>query len=62
MRKVCTYCGQEGHRAHRCPNRQHASRDGVDGPPMTARDLFWATLLVAIVAAVSRLGLEFAHA
>lgn len=21
-RKVCTYCGQEGHRAHACPRRQ----------------------------------------
>ena len=29
---------------------------------MTARDLFWATVLVAIVAAVSRIGLEFGHA
>lgn len=29
---------------------------------MTARDLFWSTLLVAIVAACSVLGLEFGHA
>ena len=21
--KICTYCGQTGHRAHRCPRRSH---------------------------------------
>ena len=56
-RKVCVYCGQEGHHSHICPRRQN-----LEGPPMTARDLFWATLLVAIVAAVSRVGLEFSYA
>lgn len=43
---TCTYCGREGHRAHRCPSRQHLL-------PLRASDLFWATVLVAIIAAVS---------
>lgn len=43
---TCTYCGKQGHRAHRCPTRQHVF-------PLRASDLFWVTVLVAIIAAVS---------
>jgi hypothetical protein len=41
---TCAYCGQGGHRAHRCPRRKHAM-------PWTGLDLFLATVLVALVAA-----------
>jgi Zinc knuckle len=44
--QTCTYCGKTGHRAHRCPTRQHAM-------PWTGLDLFVATVLVALIAAVS---------
>ncbi len=30
--------------------------------PLRARDLFWATVLVAVVAGASLIGLEFGHA
>lgn len=44
--QTCTYCGKEGHRAHRCPTRQHLL-------PLRASDLYWVTLLVALIAGVS---------
>lgn len=52
---TCTYCGKAGHRAHRCPTRQHVF-------PLRASDLFWATVLVAILAGASLLRLELGHA
>ena len=52
---VCTYCGMVGHRAHACPTRKHLL-------PLRVSDLFWGTLLVAIVAGAARLRLEMARA
>lgn len=41
--RVCTYCDQAGHRAHRCPQRAHLL-------PWTGGDLTLATVLVALIA------------
>lgn len=40
---TCTYCGQDGHRAHRCPRRTHCL-------PWTGGNLWLATVLVALIA------------
>jgi hypothetical protein len=45
--QTCTYCGREGHRAHRCPTRQHLLL------PLRLTDLYWITLLVALIAGAS---------
>lgn len=42
-RKVCCYCGAEGHRSNQCPRRP-------DPLPWTGGDLFLSTVLVAIIA------------
>lgn len=40
-RKVCTYCGHEGHRASNCPRRPNALQRWLDGRRrMRERDAF----------------------